>query len=264
MLRSLCCIFPVLLFALTGVEAHAQNLNLTAPNRDGLLEGHTTSIQWSSDGIKSVSLVAYGDRTRMGRKSRGSFAHTIASGVPAEQSVVSWEVPWIDARTFSIKVKGYDSTGQVVATDERRYYFRPEVLAERLKDGIYLDLHRPNRQRLYVQRDNRITRVYLTTSSANYHWVPPGRHIKKSHDHAGVFKVLSKSPNHWSTLYDVPMRWAMRYHGGHYVHATSRNLYDELGDPASHGCNRMTRRDAKELYRMTPIGFRVEVIGPDG
>jgi len=76
--------------------------------------------------------------------------------------------------------------------------------------------------------------------------------------------VLEKKRSHWSTLFNVRMPWAMRYHGGHYIHATSPNLYRLLGRPASHGCNRLTHRDARELYQTTPLGTRVEVVGPDG
>lgn len=247
-----------------GGAAHAQSITIDGPLRTGMTEGHTYPIEWSADGIQSVSLVAYGDRTRLGEKSRGSFQIPLAEGVPAENGAVEWNVPWIDAEEFFIKAKGYDSTGKVVATDIEGFNFRPAVMADRLADGIYLDLSNTKRQRIYVQRDGEITRVYFTTSSENYYWRPHGSHPKAPHDHAGVFEVLEKDPNHWSTLYDVPMRYAMRYYSGHYVHATSSNLYDDLGGPASHGCNRMTLHDARELYSMTPIGMRVEVIGPDG
>ena len=258
-------IFALLLagFSLSNVS-HAQTVTLTGPARVGMTEGHTYPITWSADGVQSVSLLAYGSRTKMGRKSRGDFLISISDGVPAGSGSFEWTVPWIDAGEFFLKAKGYNASGQVVATDIQGYSFRPSVLAERLADGIYLDLSKRVRQRLYVQRDGKITRVYMTTSSQNYNWKPRGSHPRRAHDHAGVFKILEKTPNHWSTLYDVPMRWAMRYYSGHYIHATSRNLYDELGGPASHGCNRMTRHDAHELYRMTPIGMRVEVIGPDG
>jgi len=56
----------------------------------------------------------------------------------------------------------------------------------------------------------------------------------------------------------------MRYLSGHFIHATSPNLYKFLGEPASHGCNRLTKTDAKALYDATPLGTRVEVIGPNG
>ena len=259
-MKTLVC----LLLALSASGACAQSLTLTGPDRSGLFEGETYSITWEAENLKSVSLIAHGTRTPLGKSSRGDFSFTLAEGVPAGEGAAAWTVPWIDSGELSLKLKGFDETGRLAAVEERTYHFRPAVLAGRGEDGIYLDLHSPKRQRLYVQRDGRITRAYLTTSSENYRFRPPGSHAAEPHDHAGVFRVLGKERNHWSTLYDVNMAWAMRYHGGHYIHATTENLYDELGEIASHGCNRLTRTDARELYSMTPIGTRVEVIGPEG
>lgn len=243
---------------------HAQSLAITGPDRCGVLEGRSYRLTWSISGLKSVSLVAYGERTPLGTRSRGSFRKVIAAGAPASRGGVTWQVPWIDSTRLTIKVKGYNPQGQLVATDTRGYHFRPAILARRTKDGIYLDLHQRRGQRLYVQRGGRITHAFLSSSSENYSWQPRNRHTAAPHDHAGVFRVVQKSKMHWSQLFDVPMPFALRYHGGHFIHATSRNLYRKLGRPASHGCNRLTRHDARILYGMTPIGTRVEVIGPGG
>ena len=242
----------------------AQTATVTGPNRSALLLGAEYTLTWSSEGIRSVSLVAHGERTPRGTESRGRFRFAVAEGVPADGGSAAWRVPWVDSTTLFIKVKGYDAGGQQVVENERGYRFRPAVMERRTADGITLDLHRNRNQRLYVQRGGEITHVYISSSSENYRWRPAGRHILAPHDHAGVFRVLSKSRNHWSRLFDVNMPYAMRYHGGHFIHATSRNLYRNLGRPASHGCNRLTLHDARELYQMTPIGTRVEVIGPYG
>ena len=254
----------MLLLGALSSDVHAQRLELTGPDRAGMLEGDTYRVSWKTEGIRSVSIIAHGPRTPLGNASRGDFLFVVAESLPAERGAAEWTAPWIDAKSFFLKLKGYDNAGRVVATDERSYGFRPATLADRLHDGIYIDLHRPKRQRLYVQLNGQITRSYLTTSSENYRFRPEGAHHSEPHDHAGVFQVLSKERNHWSSLYDVNMAWAMRYHGGHYIHATTENLYDELGSIASHGCNRLTRKDARELYSMTPVGTRVEVIGPEG
>ncbi|HOJ21552.1 MAG TPA: L,D-transpeptidase [Armatimonadota bacterium] len=243
---------------------HAQSLSITGPARSGLLEGELYRITWKATGLKGISVVATGERTPLGTNSRGTFTTIIAESAPASRGTAPWRVPWIDAVELTIKVKGYDARGQLVATDMRRYHFRPAVMAHRMKNGIYLDLHLPRRQRLYVQRDGRITHAFLSSSSARYSWQPRNRHPAAPHDHAGVYRVLEKRKMHWSQLFDVPMPYAIRYHGGHFIHATSRNLYAHLGRPASAGCNRLTRHDASLLYQMTPIGTRVEVIGPGG
>lgn len=244
--------------------ASGQSVSITGPNRGAMLEGETYTITWESNGIQSVSVVAHGERTARGTQSRGNFSYAVAEAVPAGEGRAEWQVPWVDSRSLFIKLKGYDRAGEVVATAERGYGFRPAVLANRTEDGIYLDLSRRSNQRLYVQRDYRITRAYITTSSENYEWRPPCNHVRRAHDHAGVFSVIEKKRSHYSELFEVEMPWAMRYHRGHFVHATSPNLYRDLGEPSSGGCNRLTDHDARELYIMTSIGTRVEVIGPDG
>ena len=253
-----------LLLTVFTTNAYAQRVSIAGPKRSGMLEGESYRITWTSSGIKSVSVIATGKKTPLGTQSRGSFQIVVSNPVPAEQRGVDWTVPWIDAVNFSIKLKGFDRTGKVVVTNERSYNFRPKVLANRMEDGLYLDLSEKANQRLYIQKNYRITRAYLSSSSRNYLWNPPGRHINTPHDHAGVFSIIEKKPMHWSSLFNVRMPWAMRYHGGHFVHATSRNLYKDLGTPASAGCNRLTYHDAREVYRMTPLGTRIEVIGPDG
>lgn len=259
-----CILFCILIICAMTNTLFAQSITITGPERNAMVEGEGYTITWSSDGIESVNLIAYGERTPLGRKSRGWFREVIAESIPAYDAGAGWTVPWIDSDKFYIKVKGYDAYGNMVAEAVRGYTFRPAVLANRTADGLYLDLHLRKNQRLYVQKDYQIIKAYVSSSSENYLWMPPDTHPSKPHDHAGVFKVINKSINHHSVLFDVDMPFAMQYHGGHFIHATSRNLYKNLGEPASHGCNRLTREDARELFDMTPVGTRVEVIGPDG
>ena len=242
----------------------AQSLSITGPDKEAMLEGQTYSISWRADGVDKINIIAYGTRTPLGTESRGDFSIPVAQDIPASQGMVSWSVPWIDSISFHIKLQGFDSTGRQIAEDERTFGFRPAVLANRLKNGIYLDLHLRYNQRLYVQKDRRITHVYISTSSQNYFWLPRNVHVTEPHDHAGVFKVLDKSPMHYSILFDVEMPWAMRYLGGHFIHATLLERYATLGEAASSGCNRLTEYDAHELYNATPVGTRVEIIGPEG
>ena len=210
-----------------------------------------------------MTITASGVRTPLGGESRGDFEIPIASDVPASAGIISWTVPWIDSVTFTLNLKGYDASGSRIAQDHREYGFRPAVLAGKMADGIYLDLHEQTHQRLYIERGGHIVKAYLSTSSRNYYWLPPDVHIDIPHDHAGVFHVLGKEPVHWSSLFQVEMPWALRYLRGHFIHATYPEQYFALGTPASSGCNRLTYEDAEELYQSTPIGTRVEIIGPN-
>lgn len=250
------------LLAVSGVSG--QSLSVTGPARVEMTEGRTYTITWVAGGAETVNIAVYGERTSLGTQTRGTFQIVAAKGIPAADGEFQFEVPWIDARHFAIKIKGYDRSGMQVGMDERSYAFRPAIMASRTADGIYLDLHERNNQRVYMQKDRRITHIYVSSSSENYHWLSRTHHISQPHDHAGVYRVIEKRRSHWSSLYNVRMPYAMRYLGGHFIHATSTRYYKLLGGPASHGCNRLTLHDAQELYNMTPIGARVEVIGPKG
>ncbi|MCE5199380.1 MAG: L,D-transpeptidase [Armatimonadota bacterium] len=255
---------PFILLALTMSPALSQGIRITGPDRSVLLEGTAYDITWAADSpLKDVSVIAYGIRTPLGDTSRGDFNIPISSSLAEGATSVNWTVPWIDAITFFVKVAGQTADGKQ-STGIRAYGFRPYVLRNRTKDGIYLDLHLKKNQRLYVQRGGRITNVFISSSSAEYRWLSRNRHLNAPHDHAGVFSILEKKPLHHSRLFDVDMPWAMRYHGGHFIHATPPENYEYLGEPASSGCNRMTYVDAYKLYHMTPVGTRVEIIGPGG
>lgn len=257
-------ILAMVLLSFTSTAAIGQSLSFTGPNRSTLLQNQPYIFTWTSSGIRRVNIIVYGNKTPLGTISRGNFRFVAAKSVLASRGKVSWKVPWVDSIHMIVKLKGYNADRKVVAVAQRSYGYRPAILANRHADGLYLDLHRRWSQRLYVQRDGVIIRAYLSSSSVNYLWGPPNVHPKIPHDHAGVFHIQSKEPDHWSKLFDVRMFWAMRYNGGHFVHATSPNLYWNLGRPASHGCNRLTRYDAQQLFIMTPIGTRIEVIGPKG
>ncbi|MCE5313857.1 MAG: L,D-transpeptidase [Armatimonadota bacterium] len=255
----------VLLYLIGSAEftGFAQEISLAGPNRSAMIEGHIYPITWKSDGLQSVNILVYGTLTPLGNEPRGDFEIVVGEGVPASDGEVGWITPWLDCVEFNVKIMGYDNSGHAEAFDERVYGFRPASMANRIADGIYLDLHKRADQRLYVQRDHRIVRAYISSSSRNYLWLPAAMHPSIPHDHAGVFRVLEKIPDYHSRQFDVPMPYAMRYLRGHFIHATSPGLYDYLGEPASSGCNRLTLRDARELYYSTPIGTRVEVIGPN-
>lgn len=50
------------------VVGHAQSLAITGPSRSGVLEGRSYRLTWSGSGLKSVSVVAYGERTPLGTR----------------------------------------------------------------------------------------------------------------------------------------------------------------------------------------------------
>jgi lipoprotein-anchoring transpeptidase ErfK/SrfK len=74
-------------------------------------------------------------------------------------------------------------------------------------------------------------------------------------------RVFGKDPDAFSRMYEVHMLWwmAITSSGSHGIHATSPGFYSQLGEPASHGCIRQHRRDARTLYQMVSVGTSVYV-----
>ena len=65
----------------------------------------------------------------------------------------------------------------------------------------------------------------------------------------GTFRSTFLPRNHRSRKYDgAPMPCAIFYNGGEAIHAT--NAVSSLGRPASHGCLRLEKANACELFDM--------------
>jgi hypothetical protein len=77
----------------------------------------------------------------------------------------------------------------------------------------------------------------------------------------GIFSIKWKARKHVSSIFDVPMYFWMPFDGGIGLHALSgNNYYWYLGnEPSSHGCVRMSREGAEEVYDVTPTGTAVIV-----
>lgn len=116
---------------------------------------------------------------------------------------------------------------------------------DRSPDGAVLVVVSLPEQRAHIYRDGK--RIGLTTISTGSEGreTPPGQ-----------FEILQKKVTHRSNLYDdAPMPFMQRLtwdgialHAGHVP-----------GYPASHGCIRLPRKLAEQLYAITDIGTRVVV-----
>jgi peptidoglycan hydrolase-like protein with peptidoglycan-binding domain len=108
---------------------------------------------------------------------------------------------------------------------------------------------------IFVSKDTQTLVVYngdqvVTTSN-----VSTG---KRGHTTpSGIFSVLEKQKMHHSNLYDdAPMPWMQRITWSGVALHESKHVPDY---PASHGCVRMPRAFAKELFSMTKRGFHVVI-----
>ena len=102
-----------------------------------------------------------------------------------------------------------------------------------------------DRQLLLLVRRGRVARV-VHASTGKRGFVTP----------AGEYAVLRKRRRSFSIPYKVWLPYASYFVGGIAIHQAKRVPVW----PASHGCVRVTRYDAKWLFRRTPVGTRVRVL----
>jgi len=231
-----------------------EGIQFVAPgDGDEYVEGEQVTIFWlSAPDIRFVKLSFFGDRTPLGGRSRGEFHEAVTGTIPNKQFVV-WTVPWIDAARFTLRIVGFDEQKQPVARDERAILFRPRVMKD--IEGTCIVISRA-RQRLYYQEDGLIKRIHVISTAARGYRTPqmgPSDHYKG--------RVFRKLPNPYSHLYECHMPYflAITSSGSHGIHATSRPFYRRLGRPASHGCIRQHRADARTLFQLVKIGTPVYV-----
>jgi len=63
------------------------------------------------------------------------------------------------------------------------------------------------------------------------------------------FRILGKFQNHWSTIYDTWMPWALLLRSPYYIHGGALP-----GKNDSAGCIRLFTHDAKELFQLVEVG----------
>lgn len=225
----------------------------TAPHE--VIEGRTEFLYWEQVPETAEKVVAYlrTNRTSKGSRRRGSEVIPLGKPRPAEGGRLSFQVPWLDSLEGVLVVKALNGQSATVAKEVIPLKFRPAKLENRRQDGLYVDLSHRRRQRLYLQRGGELVLVFLCSGGS-------GRRDKHGvgHDHRGWFRITQKTRYHVSSF---DRRWtmpyALRYHQGHFIHGTSPNQYRRLGHPASHGCIRLHRGDARKLYNLVRVGEHV-------
>lgn len=225
---------------------------------DEWVEGAPVTIEWVTTGpVRTVRLYYYGGLTKLGGKQRGSFSNLIVEKIP-NQGFYHWQVPWMDARGFILRIAGFDAAGAMIAEAERGVRLRPRELAE-LK-GTFISVIR-KRQRLYYYDDNNLKWISIVSTARRPYNTPPMHPGSYDRRRGAMGQVFRKSSCAWSRMYTCWMPWwmAVTSSGSHGIHATSRGYYRYLGNPASHGCIRQHRADAKQLYHMVAIGTSVHV-----
>jgi len=117
-------------------------------------------------------------------------------------------------------------------------------------DHVIIDL---SRQRLYlVNHNNEILEEFLISSGTRGFETPPGE-----------YRIVNKAHYAYSKKYQADMyNWmGLTANGDYGLHSLKGSSYERhLGRRASHGCIRLSRKDASILYSLLPIGTRVRVV----
>ncbi len=131
--------------------------------------------------------------------------------------------------------------GQYVWFDQPRL-----IRASTAPSRISITVSLPD-QRAYVYRDGEIIGVTTVSTGSRGRETP-----------VGDYTILQKKPFHRSNLYsNAPMPFMQRLTwSGIAMHAGQLPGY-----PASHGCIRMPRAFAEQLYALTDLGVSVSVVG---
>ncbi len=236
-------------------------IRLVQPEKDGeWTEGAEVEFGWETSGPVAYVRISYcGENCRLGGYERGAFDAFITQKAP-NTGTYRWKPPWLDAIEVKLRIAALDEEGVKLAADERTVRLRPKFMAG-LKDKGTLIAISKARQRLYYQRDGKIVREHIVSTAAGGYWTPimkPGSYDGRR---GALGQVFGKSPNAWSSQYHcwMPYWMAITASGSHGIHATSPPFYYALGSPASHGCVRQHRNDARILYGMVSVGTPVYV-----
>jgi hypothetical protein len=226
---------------------------------DEWTEGDEVELTWETSGpVTHVRIYYYGGRCRLGGRDRGMFSGYVTERAESTGQT-TWKVPWVDAISLAVRIAGLGEDGEKLADDERQVRFRPRVMAD-LREGTLIAVSKRH-QRLYFQRDGRIVRQHIVSTAAGGYWTPTMKPGSVDGRRGRMGQVFSKDPYAYSRMYHCVMPYwlAITSSGSHGIHATSPPFYWRLGAPASHGCIRQHRADARVLFGMVNVGTPVYV-----
>ncbi len=235
-------------------------IRFTNPTDDGeVLEGSKVIIRWRCGGpIEKVRLYYSYDNCPLAGKARGRVGNILFDRMIPNWGEVPWTVPWIDTDGFRLRIAGYSRDGALIGSEEIGVRFRPAELKDLPDHAIGIV---KKRQRLYYYESGKIRRMHIVSTAAPGYWTPtmkPGSHDPRR---GALGKVFGKQTNAWSRRYNCSMPYWLQItaSGSHGIHATSPRFYGYLGRPASHGCVRQHRTDAKALFELVDVGTPVYI-----
>lgn len=223
-------------------------------------DGDTATVSWKQSGpIAWVKLYYEGERCKLGGRDRGNFDGLIGDDKISATTSVTWKVPWLDGTSLILHVVAFDADGKRLTEAERKVRLLPRELKTKLPGTCVAVIKRV--QRLYYFVDGETRRMHIVSTAASGYWTPTMRPGSYDRRYGQMGRVFNKYERPKSQQYQVYMPWwmAITSSGSHGLHATSPNLYDRLGSPASHGCVRQHWEDARVLYSVVKVGTPVYV-----
>jgi len=206
------------------------DLVITSPRANEDLSGlRRVNITWESYLADSSTYSVYYSSDGV------TFNEKIASELTAPEFV--WEPGERAELRGWIKVRTYGSTGKPIAES---------VVAVRFLPRTAVVVSKAN-QKVFYFEDGALKDVFTCSTALPKYDIKEGR-----------YKVYSREEKHWSREYEVWMPHSLFFHEGYALHATL--VVRLLGRPASHGCVRLSPKDAESLYNEVSVGTPVIVL----
>jgi L,D-transpeptidase ErfK/SrfK len=235
----------------------APALTVVYPAPGGAINEGGSTIVWNTGGrIAYVRLSYAGENCALGGHPRGTFGGAITKTVNKGQ--FQWQAPWMDGPEFKLHIAGYGLDDKQLAYTEVTYQLKPRIAQRKPDTCIVVS---KAKQRLWYLKDGIIKRMHIVSTAASGFYTPNMRPGSRDRSRGAMGRVFSKSVAPVSRMYEVVMHHWLQItsSGSHGIHATSPPFYSQLGHPASHGCIRQHRSDAKILYDMVRVGTPVYV-----
>lgn len=205
-------------------------LTITSPaNGDSFFYNKTIHIGWQNDlGDGFTSSISFSSDGKV-------FSIPIASGLNTCEYM--WKTDAFPGTSGYIKVKMMDYNGVQLYEQVVNINWTPE-------NAIIVS---KANQKVYRFEDGKLKYIF-TCSTA----------LPEFDGTEGEYKIFSRQIKHWSKKYELWMPYALFYHEGYALHATTQ--IRKLGRQASHGCVRLHPRDARILFNDVPVGTNVIIL----
>lgn len=235
----------------------APALTLVYPSAGGSIDEGDAQVVWNTGGaIAYVRLSYTGENCALGGRPRGTFTNSLAK--VTNKGTYQWKAPWLDAAEIKLNLVGYGLDGKQLATAQATYQFHPRIVQDKPKTCIVVS---KGHQRLWYLKDGLIKRMHVISTAAGGFYTPSMRPGSYDRTRGAMGRVFSKSFAPMSREYQVIMYYWLQItaSGSHGIHATSPPFYRRLGGPASHGCIRQHKDDARILWGLVRVGTPVYV-----